>query len=435
MLILTLLSTLLLTLFSSNFLVFPILLLTIFIYYLSNINIFFNSTLTSNLEFFYNDEISLFIRILLFFIIFISYLSSSSFNSYKLVGFVLLILTLFCFQVFNTCHLFSLYFYFEASLIPILYIIIKWGSYPERSTRAIIIISYTLLFGVPIFFIMISIYYFNSSWLLIFLSSRKVSPLRRLLIFLCFAVKLPIYGLHYWLPIAHVEAPTFGSVILASLLLKLGGVGLLRLLPIIDLPNIKLYLLSYFLLFTIYSTVVCCFQSDFKRLIAYSSVSHIIVLPFFIFSNNLIALQRIVLIILLHGLSSSLMFLSVGILYTLFSSRQLLLIRGLVLISPLFSILIVLTFFYTLSAPPFPSYVAEVYLIFSTFFLTPYIIMIFLPFVFFGLVYNLNWLSSILFSSPSNTSPQLAQFPLVILLPFILIFTISFLILFLFFFI
>jgi len=173
------------------------------------------------------------------------------------------------------------------------------------------------------------------------------------------------------LPIAHVEAPTFGSVILARILLKLGGVGLLRLAPMIDIDIIKYYLLSYFIIFTIYRTVICCFQSDFKRLIAYSSVSHIIVIPFLIFRNNILSIQRLILIMLFHGLSSSLIFLSVGLLYTIFNSRQLVLIRGIALVSPLIRFLLVLTFFYTLSAPPFPSYVAEIYFMISSYILTP----------------------------------------------------------------
>jgi len=189
---------------------------------------------------------------------------------------------------------------------------------------------------------------------------------------------------------AHVEAPTFGSVILARVLLKLGGVGLIRLLPVLDLYRIKSIIISYFIIFTIFRTIVCCFQSDFKRLIAYSSVSHMIVIPFLILSNNILSIQRLILVILLHGIRSSLMFMSVGLLYNIFGSRQLVLLRGLILISPLFRFFLVLTFFYTLSAPPFPSYVAEVYFMFSTYLLRPYIIAMFILFAFLGLVYNLN---------------------------------------------
>jgi len=219
---------------------------------------------------------------------------------------------------------------------------------------------------------------------------RNISFIFSFFIFMCFAVKLPIYGIHYWLPIAHVEAPTFGSVILASILLKLGGVSLLRLINIMNILEINYYLLSYFIIFTVFRTIICCFQSDFKRLIAYSSVSHIIVIPFLVFSSNILSIKTTLIIILFHGLSSSLIFLSVGILYFIFSSRLLILIRGLILLSPLLSFIFILTFFYTLSAPPFPSYVAEVFFLISSFYLSHKIIIVFLPFIFLGLVYNIN---------------------------------------------
>jgi NADH:ubiquinone oxidoreductase subunit 4 (subunit M) len=373
-------------------------------------------------------------RLLLFFIIFISYFSSRSlFKSYKVLGFVLLLLIFFCFEVFNTTHLFSLYFFYEASLIPILYIIIKWGSYPERSVSAMMIISYTLLFGVPMFMVIIILYSTNNTWLLCFYSNSQVSLLVRIFIFLCFAVKLPIYGLHYWLPIAHVEAPTFGSVILASILLKLGGVGLVRLLPILHLSDIKSVIISYFIIFTVFSTIVCCFQSDFKRLIAYSSVSHIIVIPFLILSRNILSIQSLILVMLLHGISSSLIFIRVGLLYNIFGSRQLVLLRGIALMSPLLSLILVLTFFYTLSAPPFPSYVAEVYFILSRYLLSPYIVVIYILFVFLGLVYNLNWLSAILFSSNTNTYYRSLNITYASIIPFLIIMLITFFIIFLFF--
>lgn len=230
-------------------------------------------------------------------------------------------------------------------------------------------------------------------------SLSSESLLFRLLIFLCFSVKLPIYGLHFWLPIAHVEAPTFGSVILASLLLKLGGVGLLRLADLISIGSIAIRILSYFIVFIIFRRLVCCYQSDIKRLIAYSSVAHMIVIPFLILSNNLLSTQALILVILLHGLSSSLLFMTVGILYSMFSSRQLVLIRGLLLVSPLFSFIVILTFLFSLSAPPMPSYVAEVFFILSRYVLSPYMIYVVLVFAFLGLLYNLNWLTSVLFST------------------------------------
>lgn len=164
----------------------------------------------------------------------------------------------------------------------------------------------------------------------------------------------------------------------------------MRLSDLIDIFSFKVSLLGYFMVFIVFSRLVCCYQSDIKRLIAYSSVAHMIVIPFLVFSNNILANQALLLVMFLHGIRSTLLFITVGILYSVFSSRQLVLMRGLILITPLFRILIIFIFLFTLSAPPFPSYVAEVFFIYSSYILTSDMLYVVFLFAFFGLVYNLN---------------------------------------------
>ena len=402
MLTLSVLSCLFSFLVSSSYLLLRVLFILLFYYFLQASRSFFLSSITVSSPFTSVDTVSLFMSCLLFLVLYLSYIVAFSSSSPRITFLVFVALFIFCYSVFTTSHLFLLYFYYEASLVPILFIIIKWGSYPERSLRAIIILAYTLIFGAPV---LILIIYYNISlgtWYIPIINSNG-SFFVRFILFLCFSVKLPIYGLHFWLPIAHVEAPTYGSVILASVLLKLGGVGLLRLEDVINISSFKDFLLSYFMVFILFSSIVCCYQSDFKRLIAYSSVAHMIVVPFLIFSNNYLSLISILLVIFLHGLSSTLMFLRVGYLYLMYSTRQLVLIRGLLLLSPLFRFCLVLTFLFTLSAPPFPSYVAEVFFFLSSFFLSSFFLYVILLFAFLSLVYNLNWLSSVLFSSPRSS--------------------------------
>jgi len=169
---------------------------------------------------------------------------------------------------------------------------------------------------------------------------------------------------------AHVEAPTFGSIILAGVLLKLGGVGLVRFLCVMNTFFMKSCLLGYLMVFSIYVTVLCGLQRDFKRLVAYSSVSHMMLIPILILGSRFISLKGLLLVSFMHGLRSPVMFMLVGFVYVSSSSRQLLLVRGLLLVNPLLSFLMVVAFFFTISAPPFPSFVGEVFTMISRFYLS-----------------------------------------------------------------
>lgn len=339
------------------------------------------------------------------FVMFISYFLSVSRNS-SLSNLVLVFMTFFSFCMFFVSNIFVVYFFYECSLLPILYIIIKWGSYPERSLSSLMLLAYTAVCSFP-FLVFIFYFYSNFHSLhlpYLYLYSLETPLLFSLIVLLSFSVKLPVYGLHFWLPMAHVEAPTFGSMILAGVLLKLGGVGLIRLSSFVDFNFLSSFLLSYLFLFLSLVTLVCCFQSDFKRLVAYSSVSHMIAVPILYFSNTSLSLKALIIIMFFHGLSSPLLFILVGVFYSLYSSRQLIVMRGLLLVSPLLSFISILAFFFTMSAPPFPSFVAEVFFLVSSFSLSCWFIPSLLLFTFFSLVYNLSWLSSINFSTSSSIS-------------------------------
>nr|AOP18529.1 NADH dehydrogenase subunit 4 [Brachionus rotundiformis] len=381
---------------------FVITLILFWFYFQFNLSMFSNISLDFM---FISDELSLFMVYMTAFVLFISYVSSIHLSLSVKVTMVYSFMLLFCFGVFTTNNLFFLYFYYECSLLPILYIIIKWGSYPERSLSAVMLLIYTSIFTFPFIMVMFSIYSLSGTMLLSNVFTFDYSSFNALstfVVFCTFAVKLPVYGLHYWLPMAHVEAPTFGSMILAGVLLKLGGVGLIRCTNYISLEWLKSVILSYLMIFMIYVTLVCAFQSDFKRLVAYSSVSHMMAIPILYLSNNVLSLKSMLMLMLFHGLSSPILFMFVGILYSMYSTRQLILMRGLLLVSPLLSFLMVLAFFFTMSAPPFPSFVSEVYFMISSLSLSHHLVWVFLLFTFLSLVYNLNWLSSILFSSSTN---------------------------------
>ena len=344
---------------------------------------------------------------LTFFVLYISYFFSFGSIQPALTDLVFFMTLLPCFFVFFVSNGLFLYVSYEVSLLPILYIIVKWGSYSERSLRALMLLVYTRIFSFPL---MVGLFYLYSSSntfsLFVILPPLSTPLFLSLLIFFSFSVKLPIYGLHFWLPMAHVEAPTFGSIILAGILLKLGGVGLIRFSFYLNVLALKPLFTSYLFFFLVLSCLVCCFQSDFKRLVAYSSVAHIMAIPLALFSCSVLGIKTAIFLMLFHGLSSPVLFSLVGVIYSYSSTRQLSLVRGLLLVSPFLSFICIFSFLFTLSAPPYVSFFSEVLFFICSIFVTVYSLPFLLLFCFLCLVYNLNWLSALLFSSstPFNFS-------------------------------
>lgn len=191
-------------------------------------------------------------------------------------------------------------------------------------------------------------------------------------------------------------------MILAGVLLKLGGLGLIRFSSFIVFSPILSFITSYLFVSLILTGLICSFQADFKRLIAYSRVNHIMAVPLLVLSDNSFALFRALFLMLFHGLSSPRLFMLVGLTYQLYSTRQLRLMRGLLLVSPLLSFMMFVSFLFTLRAPPFPSFITEVMFFVVSSDLTVYSFIFFLVFAFFSLVYNVNWFSSIVFGPASR---------------------------------
>lgn len=181
-------------------------------------------------------------------------------------------------------------------------------------------------------------------------------------------------------------------MILAGLLLKIGGCGLLRLYPLLSpsLPALSSLITSYLFFSILLSSLLTSIQSDFKRLVAYSSVVHISILVLSLFILHPLNLSVFLILIIFHAFSSPVLFYLVGTLYTLLSTRQLFLLRGTIFLSPLLSLLIILIFLLNVPVPPVPSFLSEVLYFIGVYTYSSYFLLLPLGLIMLVLVYNLS---------------------------------------------
>jgi NADH-quinone oxidoreductase subunit M len=275
--------------------------------------------------------------------------------------------------VFCSLDLVVFYLFFEAGLIPMFLIIGIWGG-TRRVYSAFKFFLYTLLGSVLMLIAIISIYWISGTTDIVKLYSigidAKYQNLLWLAFFSSFAVKTPMWPVHTWLPDAHVEAPTAGSVLLAAILLKMAGYGFIRfslgLFPIAsELFTPLVYILS--LIAIIYTSLVALMQEDMKKLIAYSSVAHMGFVTLGIFTITQQGIEGSIIQMISHGLVSAALFLCVGVVYDRMHSRLIKTYGGLVSVMPKYSILFMLFTLAALGLPGTSGFLGEFLILMGAF--------------------------------------------------------------------
>nr|UKT59906.1 NADH dehydrogenase subunit 4 [Thrips palmi]UKT59919.1 NADH dehydrogenase subunit 4 [Thrips palmi] len=353
----------------------------------------FNLSLFSKNLYISLDFFSFLMIILTFWIVFLSILSSmnilmSSFSKLFLILFYLLFFFLYMF--FSVSNFFFFFFFFEATLIPTLFIIVGWGNKVERIKSGYYLFFYTLFGSMPMLMSIFFLKEMNFSLIFFFFNLKSTYYLMYMFLVISLLIKMPMFLVHSWLPKAHVEAPLSGSMILAGVLLKMGGYGLFRLMNLFKkfshLNSIWIYISLWG---GILSSFICLRQVDLKSIIAFSSVSHmsLVIVGILIFCYS--SLIGSLMLMVSHGLCSSGLFFLANILYERSGSRSIFLNKGLMSMFPSLSIWWFIFCAFNMACPPSLNLISEIFLM-NGLISWSFLFVFFLMFIsFLGGVYNL----------------------------------------------
>jgi len=319
----------------------------------------------------------IFLVVVIFLLIFIYELrniSLSNFSDYCIKIFFLMLLQLTLFFFFTTNHLLLFYIFFEFSLIPVLLLMWQYGKRPRKLFAGYSFLVYTIVCSILFLLLIVRLYLSFGTFSIVELKhlcltmSGDFQKFAWVVCFIAFAAKIPVAPLHSWLPEAHVEAPTTISVILAGILLKLGLYGLIKIL----LPffagltfDFVTFALTLSVLSMLYATLASFYQIDVKKIIAYSSISHMSASVFSFFVGTFNSFLSTFIMIFSHGIVSSALFFLVGCIYDRYNTRIIKNYGGVTRILPRFSLFFLFFIFCNIGVPATPNFWSEFLLISS----------------------------------------------------------------------
>nr|WRK21396.1 NADH dehydrogenase subunit 4 [Acinopterus sp.] len=316
------------------------------------------------------DYVSLGLLILSIMISFLMITSMSNFiNSYYSSEFLfmVLIMLLMLFLMFSTLSFLYMYMLIEFVLIPLFIVILGWGYQPERLISGLFLLFYTLFASLPFFFFLVYNFFNKMSMFMDLMLILEGGFLMYFCMLVAFLVKFPMYMVHFWLPSAHVQAPVSGSMLLAGVMLKIGGYGIIRLGFVAE--NLFLSYSYIWYSFSIYGSLIvsliCFIQGDIKMMIAYSSVSHMGLSILGLMTMSSLGLVGSYLLMIGHGFCSSGLFYVSNLFYNRTLSRSFFINKGLITFMPSLTLMWFLFCAFNMSCPPSINFVSEVLILSS----------------------------------------------------------------------